>query len=64
VSLKQRVQITNESSKFKGATEHYVVKLPKSTGARHYYPKNPRLPGTLGTGANSSPESMLFQLAL
>ena len=27
-NLKQRVPITSKSSKFKGATQHYVVKLP------------------------------------
>ena len=32
-SLKQRVPITK--LKFKGETQHYVIKLPKSTGARH-----------------------------
>ena len=53
--MKQRVPITNKSSKFKGATQHYVVKLPKSAGARHYCPKILRVPGTLGTRANSSP---------
>ena len=35
--------------------KHYLVKLPKSAGARHYCPKIPRVPGTLGTRANSSP---------
>ena len=25
----------SKSSKFKGETQHYVVKLPKSAGARH-----------------------------
>ena len=54
-NLKQRVPITSKSSKFKGATQHYVVKLPKSAGARHYCPKIQRVPGTLGTRANSSP---------
>ena len=39
------------------ATQHYVVKLPKSVDARHYCPKMPRVPGTLGTRANKSPES-------
>ena len=38
-----------------GATQHYVVKLPKSAGARHYCPKSLPVPGTLGTRANSSP---------
>ena len=42
-----------KSSKFKGATQHYLVKLPKSAGARHYCPKILRVPGTLGTRANS-----------
>jgi len=55
--LKQRVPITSKSSKFKGATQHYVVKLPKSAGARHYCPKIQGVPGTLGTRANSSPVS-------
>jgi len=54
--LKQRVPITNKSSKFKGATQHYAVKLPKSAGAIHYCPKSLQVPGTLGTRANSSPE--------
>ena len=54
-NLKQRVPITSKSSKFKGATQHYVVKLPKSAGARHYCPKIQRVPGTHGTRANSSP---------
>ena len=39
----------------KGETQHYVVKLPKSAGARQYCPKIPQVPGTLGTRANSSP---------
>ena len=38
-----------------GATQQYVVKLPKSAGARHYCPKILQVPGTLGTRANSSP---------
>ena len=54
--LKQRVIITSKSSKFKGETEHYVVKLPKSAGARHYCPKILQVLGTLGTRANSSPD--------
>ena len=29
-NLKQRVPITSKPSKFKGARQHYVVKLPKS----------------------------------
>ena len=45
----------SKSSKFKGATQHYVVKLRKPAGARHYCPKIPWVPGTLGTRANSSP---------
>ena len=36
-------------------TQHYLVKFPKSAGARHSCPKIPRVPGTLGTCANSSP---------
>ena len=47
--------VQSKSSKFKGETQHYVVKLPKSAGARHYCPKILRVPGTLGTHANSSP---------
>ena len=54
-NLKQRVPITRKSSNFKGETHHYVVKLPKSAGARQYCSKIPRVPGTLGTLANSSP---------
>ena len=54
--MKQWVPITSKSSKFKGETQHYVVKLPKSAGARHYCPKILRVPGTLGTHANSSPD--------
>ena len=53
-NLKQRVPITSKSSKFKGVTQHYVLKLPKSAGARHYCPKIPWVTGTLGTCANSS----------
>ena len=56
-SWKQRVPITSKSSKFKGATHYYVVKLPKSAGVRHYCPKIQWVPGTLGTFANSSPAS-------
>ena len=56
-NLKQRVPITSKSSKFKGETQHNVAKLPKSVGARYYCPKIPRVPGTLGTRANSSPAS-------
>ena len=52
-NLKQRVPITSKSSKFKGETQRYVVKLPKSAGARHYCTKIPRVPGTLSTRANS-----------
>ena len=54
-NLKQQVLITGKSSKFKGETQPYVVKLPKSVGARHYCPKIPLVPGTLGAHANSSP---------
>ena len=46
----------SKSSNFKGETQHYVVKLPKSAGAGQYCPKIPRVPATLGTRANSSPE--------
>ena len=45
----------SKSLNFMGETQHYVVKLPKSVGARHYCPKIPRVPGTLGIRANSSP---------
>jgi hypothetical protein len=55
-NLKQQVLITGKSSKFKGETQHYVIKLPKSAGARHYGPKIQRVPGTLGTRADSSPD--------
>ena len=51
-NLKQRVPIT---SKFNGATQHYVVKFPKSAGVRHYCSKIPQVPGTLGTHANLIP---------
>ena len=44
-----------DHSKFKGVTHPYVVKLPKSTGARHYCLTVRRVPDTLGTRANSSP---------
>ena len=54
--MKQWVPITSKSSQFKGETQYYVVKLPKSAGARQYCPKIQRVPGTLGTHANSSPE--------
>ena len=53
--MKQWVPITSKSSKFKGATKHYAVKLSKSAGARDYCPKIPWVTGTLGTRANSSP---------
>ena len=53
--FKQRMPITSKSLKLKGVIQHYAVKLPKSAGARHYCPKIPRVPGTLGTRANSSP---------
>ena len=53
-NLKQRVPITSKSSNFKGETQHYIVKLPKSAGARQYCPKIPWVPGTLGTRAISS----------
>ena len=48
-------------SKLKGETQHYVVKLTKSAGARHYCLKIPRVPGTLGTRANSSPDYPNFK---
>ena len=35
---KQQVPITGKCSKFKGVTQPYVVKLPKSAGARHCFP--------------------------
>ena len=47
--------ITSKSSKFKGVTQPYVEKLPKSAGARHYCPKIRQVPGTPGTRAKSSP---------
>ena len=53
------VLITSKSLKFEGVTEPYVVKLPKSTGARHWCPKIWRLTGIPGICANSSPESSL-----
>ena len=56
-NLKQRVPITSKSSKFKGVTQPYVVKLPKYVGARHYCLKIRQVPGTPGTRANSSPET-------
>ena len=51
--------ITSESSKFKGVTQSYVVKLSKSVCARYYCPKSQRVPDTPGTRANSSPDSYL-----
>ena len=57
-NLKQRVPITSKASKVKCETQNYVVKLPKSVGASHYCPEILRVPGTLGTHANSSPESL------
>ena len=54
--MKQQVPITCKSSKFKSETQPYVVKLPKSKGASKYCPKIQRVPGTLGTRANSSLE--------
>ena len=51
-NLKQGVPITSKFSKFKGETQPYVVKLPKSVGARHYCPKILRVPGTPGTRSN------------
>jgi hypothetical protein len=58
-NLKQRAPIPSRSSNFKGETQHYVVKLPKSAGARQYCPKTLWMPGTLGTRANSSPSYVL-----
>ena len=40
---------------FKGKTQRYVVKLPKSAGAGQYCPKIPWVPGTRDTRTNSSP---------
>ena len=55
----------SKPSNFKDETQHYVVKLPKSAGARHYYwPKILRVPGTHGTRANSSPATIIFQIPL
>ena len=34
--------------------------MPKSVGARHYYPKFLWVPGTLGTRANSNPEACSY----
>ena len=42
-------------SKFKGETQHHVLKLWNSASARHYCAKFLRVLGTLGTHANSSP---------
>ena len=53
--MKQRVPITSKSSNFKGKTQCYIVKVPKSTGAGQYCPKILRMPGTRGTRTNSSP---------
>ena len=47
--------IASKFSNFKGETQCYVVKLPKSAGAGQYCPKILRVPGTRGTRANSSP---------
>ena len=54
-NLKQWVAIASKSSNFKGETQHYVVKLPKSVGARKFCPKTLWVPGTLGTCSNSIP---------
>ena len=62
--FEQRLPITSKSSKFKGTSQHYLVKLPKSTGARHYCLKIARVPGTLGTHANSSPDRSYILLGL
>ena len=59
-NLKQRVPITSKSSNFKGETQHYVVKLPKSAGASQYCPKIQWVPGTLGARSNSSPAYLTF----
>ena len=63
-NLKQRVPITSKSSNFKCETQQYVVKLPKSAGARQYCPKILRMPSTLGTRAYSSPARTNFQQSL
>ena len=44
--------IFGQSTKIFSVKTRSVVKLPKSTGARHYCPKIPWVPGTLGTLAN------------
>ena len=36
------------------------MKFPKSAGALHYCPKIQGMPGTLGTRANLSPETIMF----
>ena len=55
-STKQHVPITSKSSSYKGETQHYVVKLPKSASAPDItVQKILRVPGTLRTHANSSP---------
>jgi hypothetical protein len=38
----------------------YIAKLTKSAGTRHYCPKIPQVPGTLGTRSNSSPGNDYF----
>ena len=54
-NLKQRVTITSKFSNFKGETQFYVIKLPKSAGAGQECPKIMWVPGTCGTRTNSSP---------
>ena len=56
--------ITSKFLKFKGATQHYVVKLPKSSDARHNCLKDLRVTGTLGIRANSSPNSFVTLYAI
>ena len=56
--------ITSKSSKFKGATQHYEVKLPKLVVDRHNCSKIQQVPGILGTHANSSPALILKDAAI
>ena len=48
------------SIKWLNKIERPLVRLSKSVVARHYCPKIPQVPGTLGTRANSSPVYSLF----
>ena len=57
---KQQVPITSKSPNFKGETQRYVVKLPKSAGARQYCLNIPQVPGTRGTHTNYILESKLL----